>query len=498
MAIITLIRFWLVEILLLAVVLPIIAIILSIITIFFNLYGDIYDLSVTLIFTIIVGSALGSIRGCFIHEREYFIPRFLPAFLLLFYSLFIWLTMIVVADGDFSSSVFYYGQRWFGVFYSILMASASTTEFYTSTLMMVIAPVIPVGGILAYIVMRFITVRQQNMLFSMAGWRGLALFTAALALAISGLLVWQKYDNNQRRVVNEPAKEMTESLELGAYFPFTPDNKLTTLSSPATLSLENNWPRLDGATAVYPVYASAAQALYHNLDADSVKKYVSCERTTGAYDALLHGRADIIFVAQPSVEQKNSASARGVDLHFYPIAREAFVFVTHKNNPVTQLNDTQIRDIYSGRVNNWLDVGGSNTRIYPYQRPQGSGSQTIMLAAVMGEDKLRKPLETESFNDMLGLLRRVANYQNSANSLGYTFRYYATQLHSDSDLRLLAVNGVAPTVENIRNGKYPYTIDVYMVTAGKPSLKSQQLIDWFLSEQGQKLIADVGYIPLAR
>ncbi|SUG70751.1 phosphate ABC transporter substrate-binding protein [Salmonella enterica subsp. enterica] len=65
-------------------------------------------------------------------------------------------------------------------------------------------------------------------------------------------------------------------------------------------------------------------------------------------------------------------------------------------------------------MNNWLEVGGNDARIYPYQRPKGSGSQTIMLAAVMGEDKLRKPLETESVHDMIGLLRNVANYQNSA------------------------------------------------------------------------------------
>lgn len=438
--------------LLLAVVLPIITIILSIITIFFNLYGDIYDLSLTLIFAIIVESTLGSIRGHFIHERKRFIARFLPAFLLMFYFLLIWLMMIVVADGNFGSSIFYSGQRCFGIFYSVLMGSASMTEFYTNTLMEVIAPIIPFGGILAYIVMCFITVRRRDMLGSMAGWRGIVLFITALALAISGLLAWQTYDNNQRRVVKDPAKEITEYLELGAYFPFTPDNKLTTLSSPATLSVENNWPRLDGATAVYPVYASAAQALYHHLDAGSVKKYVSCERTSGAYDALLHDQADIIFVAEPSAEQKASARAQGIYLHFYPVAREAFVFVTHKDNPVTQLDDSQIRDIYSGRVNNWCDVGGNCARIYPYQRPQGSGSQTIMLAAVMGEDKLRKPLETESFNDMPGLLRRVTNYQNSANSLGYTFRYYATQLHSNTDLRLLSLGNAwaFPALCNLR------------------------------------------------
>lgn len=497
MAIIKSIKFWLAEIVLLAVVLPIFAALFGIFIIILNTAGNLYGLIATLIVVMLVGGTLGSIRSCFIEGRERFIPCFLPALLLTTYSLAVWLIMIVIADGDFGSSVFYLGQRWFGL-YAVLIESASSTEFYTTTSMAVIAPVIPSGGILAYIVMRFIISRQENKLESVAGWRGIVLLIVALAIAISGLLAWQTYDRSQRRVVNDPAREITESFEFGAYFPFTPDNKLTALNISPGFSLKNHWPRLNGATAVYPVYASAVQALYHNLDVDSVRKYVRCDRTSAAYDDLIHGQADIIFVAEPSAEQKASAKEQGVDLHFYPVAREAFVFVTHKDNPVTQLSETQIRDIYSGRVNNWLEVGGNDARIYPYQRPKGSGSQTIMLAAVMGKDKLRKPLETESFNDMLGLLRNVANYQNSANSLGYTFRYYATQLHHSPELRLLAVNGVAPTAENIRNGKYPYIIDIYMVTAGKPSRQSQKLIDWFLNRQGQKLIADVGYIPLVR
>lgn len=95
---------------------------------------------------------------------------------------------------------------------------------------------------------------------------------------------------------------------------------------------------------------------------------------------------------------------------------------------------------------------------------------------------------------MGGLVRRVANYQNVTNALGYSFRYYASQMDNNERLRLLAINGVAPTVETIRNGSYPFTVDVYMVTTDKSSANTQALIDWFLSPQGQKLVEDVGYV----
>lgn len=214
MAIIKSIKFWLAEIVLLVVVLPILAIILSIFNIIFNIAGDIYGLIATLMATILVGCATGGIRGRFIDERERFIPGFLPALLLIFYSLTVWLIMIIVADGDFESRVFYHGIQWFGL-YSALIKSALMTEFYEiSSSRVIIAPVIPFVGFLSYTIMRFITVRQNNKLENVTGWRSIVLLIAAMTIAISGLLAWQSYDRRERRVVNDPAREITESLSL--------------------------------------------------------------------------------------------------------------------------------------------------------------------------------------------------------------------------------------------------------------------------------------------
>jgi len=77
-----------------------------------------------------------------------------------------------------------------------------------------------------------------------------------------------------------------------------------------------------------------------------------------------------------------------------------------------------------------------------------------------------------------------------------TFRYYATQMYSSSNIKLLSINGITPTVDNIRNNSYPYTIDVYMVTRENPTPETQKLVQWFLSPQGQRLVQDVGYVPI--
>ncbi|EAS3207653.1 PstS family phosphate ABC transporter substrate-binding protein [Salmonella enterica] len=119
-----------------------------------------------------------------------------------------------------------------------------------------------------------------------------------------------------------------------------------------------------------------------------------------------------------------------------------------------------------------------------------------MLAKVMKNTRMMSPQETEVVSVMDGMIKVIAEYRNTYGAIGYTFRYYATQMNADKNIKQLAVNGIAPTVDNIRNGTYPYTVDVYMVTREHPTAETQKLVDWFLSPQGQQLVQDVGYVPL--
>jgi ABC-type phosphate transport system substrate-binding protein len=79
------------------------------------------------------------------------------------------------------------------------------------------------------------------------------------------------------------------------------------------------------------------------------------------------------------------------------------------------------------------------------------------------------------------VIRKVAEYQNSKGAIGYTFRYYATKMNANAGIKLLAIDGVAPTKENIRNETYPFVVDVYMVTRENPTAETQKLVAWFLA-----------------
>jgi phosphate transport system substrate-binding protein len=287
---------------------------------------------------------------------------------------------------------------------------------------------------------------------------------------------------------------------MSQYRPHNESNKLAVLSEPATLLLDENMPRLDGATAFYPVYAAFAQAVYPPGDyfptVSSVgENYVICSKTPEAYRRLVDGEADIIFVFAPDEEQAQHAQRSGVELEFTPIGTEAFVFFVNSQNPVNGVTADEMRRIYSGEITNWKELGGNDEQIMPYQRNEGSGSQTA-LTDFMGDVPLMKPKYTQNI-DAMGFMVGAVDYQNHTPALGYSFRLYVTDFVEDNSVKLLEIDGIAPTRENIENGKYPLTYDFYAVTAAAESREQnpnvKPFIDWILSEQGQFLIEETGY-----
>ena len=97
---------------------------------------------------------------------------------------------------------------------------------------------------------------------------------------------------------------------------------------------------------------------------------------------------------------------------------------------------------------------------------------------------------------MGGIVSQVAEFRNSTAAIGYSFRWYATVMNGNPGIKLLAIDGVEPTVDNIRNGSYPFTIDVYAVTARTTNPNAAKIVDWITSDEGQKLIEKVGYVGL--
>ncbi len=279
------------------------------------------------------------------------------------------------------------------------------------------------------------------------------------------------------------------------YLPFQANNKLVTLGEPATLTLEEPLPILDGATAMFPLYAAVMQTIYPERLDYFEQQVIQMNTTPEAYKNVLENTVDVIFVGPPSKQQQNMAETYGKKLELTPIGKEAFVFFVHKNNPVDSLTIDQIQKIYSGDITNWSQVGGENEAIRAFQRPQDSGSQTA-LQNLMGDIPIMEAPRENVTSGMGGMINEVAQYRNYGNAIGYSFRYYTTDMIGNHDIKLLAIEGVEPTKENIRNGRYPIADDFYAITAGTTNPQVELLLQWMTSQQGQKLVEKVGYVSV--
>ncbi len=269
-----------------------------------------------------------------------------------------------------------------------------------------------------------------------------------------------------------------------------------TLNEASDLILTEDFPRLDGATALYPLYNSFASAVFQGDFADKVV----CTNTASAYQNIVDGKTDIIFVAAPSEKQKGYAKKMGGDLVFTPIGREAFVFLVGVDNPIDNLTYSQIKNIYSGKTSKWKTLGWENGGdIIAFQRPEGSGSQSG-LQKIMGNVPIFKarPLPDNTLLGRGRLTEQISvEYNGVQPAIGYSYRYYATKMYPNENSKLLCVNGVFPSERNISEGKYPFSSQFYAVTKGQPSGNIKKFIAWILSEQGQRLVEKTGYVRLA-
>ncbi len=279
------------------------------------------------------------------------------------------------------------------------------------------------------------------------------------------------------------------------YEPFTDQNKLVQLDKKPSLKIEEPLPKMDGATALYPLYAAITEHLYPEREYNPYKSEVMVNQTHEAYTNLIFGNTDMIFVAGPSDSQIHQAEQQGIKLHLTPIGKEAFVFFVNSKNKVDRLSLEQIKGIYAGEITNWSEVGGQDDAIRAFQRPEDSGSQTA-LQRLMGDKPLMEAPTEDVATGMGGIINEVSQYKNYKNSIGYTFRYYSNEMVKNKEIKLLEIDGVAPTRETIRNNAYPIASEFYIVTAGEPTGNVKQVIDWVLSDEGQALVEKAGYVSL--
>lgn len=215
--------------------------------------------------------------------------------------------------------------------------------------------------------------------------------------------------------------------------------------------------------------------------------------------ALLNGTADIANASRKITEEEiSNAQANGIEPYETVIARDAIAIIVNRNNPVDQLTLKQISDIYSGKINNWQEVGGGDLEIVRLSRETNSGTHVYFLETVlrMGDktSKLLPDPRTLLLPSSEGITTEV---RDNPHAIGYDGLGYVT-----SEVKMIKVSKgaegpfVLPSAETVNALNYPISRDLYIYTDGEPMGALKDYVKWILSDEGQNIVLELGFVPV--
>ncbi len=238
---------------------------------------------------------------------------------------------------------------------------------------------------------------------------------------------------------------------------------------------------------------------YQNLNPESRISVTGGGSGTGIA-ALINGTVDIANASrQIKAEERANAEANGVIPVEFVVSRDAIAIIINHENPVDRLSIDELSDIYSGKISNWSEVGGQNRPIVRLSRETNSGTHVYFLEQVLrkGQDSDKTLFSTDTL--LLPSSEGItAEVRDNPNAIGYDGLGYVTE-----EVKLIAVartsagNYVLPSVETVNSGEYPIARDLYMYTAGEPLGSVNEYLAWIGSPEAQRIVLDLGFVPVA-
>jgi len=208
--------------------------------------------------------------------------------------------------------------------------------------------------------------------------------------------------------------------------------------------------------------------------------------------ALINGTTDIANSSRPmkqtEIEKlKARFNTLGVQI---PCAKDGITIFLNEANKVQELTLKQLGDIYQGRIRNWKEIGGNDAEIRIYGRENSSGTYTYF------HDEVVKADYAASVQSLPGTAAVVNAVKKDVNGIGYGGAAYAVGVKHAKVKKDADSPAVLPTAETIKNGEYPITRFLYMYMRNRPTGETKKYIDWILSQEGQMVVAEIGYFPV--
>lgn len=210
--------------------------------------------------------------------------------------------------------------------------------------------------------------------------------------------------------------------------------------------------------------------------------------TTYGLGALIVGRCDIAAASRDaSTNEVELARDRGVAFNDHVIGAYHVAVIVKASNPIGNLTREQVRDLFTGAVQNWKEVGGPDAPVHLYIRHPSSGTYLGFLELAM--EKKPYALHPKTFTNYTEIVQAVAHDETG---IGYS----TIPLASSPGVKPVSIGGVAPTVETVNKGQYPYARVLRLYTAkGNETPTARSFVEFVQSASGQKIVEQMGFTP---
>ncbi len=263
-------------------------------------------------------------------------------------------------------------------------------------------------------------------------------------------------------------------------------------SAPASQAIENK-----GSDTIVNLALGWAEK-YQSLHPE-VSISVTGGGTGTGIAALINNTVDLANASRPiKSEEIKAAQANGVEPVEFVIAKDAIGVIVNRSNPVNELTMQQIADIYTGRITNWLEVGGEDRPIVGLSRETNSGTHVYFLEEVIRlgqkDNKDIFAAETLLLPSSEGI---IAEVRENPNAIGYDGLGYITD-----EVKIIAVapeSGapyVLPTLATVNDGSYPIARQLYIYTRGQPQGVVKEYLDWIHGPEAQEIVKELGFVPI--
>jgi phosphate transport system substrate-binding protein len=191
-------------------------------------------------------------------------------------------------------------------------------------------------------------------------------------------------------------------------------------------------------------------------------------------------------------EETSAATAAGVTPVETEVAKDGLVIIVNSANTVPGLTKEQLGKIYAGEITNWKDVGGADATIVLLGRDSSSGTYGFVKDEVLGKLP-NKPEYSKSMKNLQSTQAIVDEVGKSANAIGYVGLGY-----ENNTIKPVAIDGTQSSVATVLDGTYALSRGLFMYSNGEPAGVQKAYIDWILGAEGQALVKEQGFVPLAK